>query len=51
MRCHRCYYEVGVTKTNCKVCGAKAPRVRISFIAILSLVAGLGLGSAALAVL
>ena len=51
MRCHRCYYDVGVTKTNCRVCGAKAPRVRISFIALASLVIGLGIGSAALAVL
>lgn len=51
MRCHRCYYKVGVTTTNCNVCGAKAPRVRISFIAVLSLTVGLGLGFAAIAVL
>ena len=51
MRCHRCYYDIGVTTTNCRVCGANAPRVRISFIALISLLAGLGLGSAAIAVL
>ncbi len=51
MHCNRCYYELGVTKTQCRVCGAKAPRVRISVIALMSLLAGLGLGSAALAVL
>ena len=51
MRCHRCYYEVGVTTTNCRLCGAKAPRVRISFIAMLSLITGLGIGSMAMAML
>ena len=51
MCCHRCYYNVGVTSTNCRICGANAPRVRISVIALASLVIGLGLGSAALAVL
>ena len=51
MHCSRCFYDVGVTATRCRVCGAKASRIRISVIAVLSLIVGVGLGSAALTVL
>jgi hypothetical protein len=48
MHCNRCYYDIGVTTTRCRVCGANVPRIRATFIAMLSLIVGVGLGSAAM---
>ena len=51
MNCHRCCFDIGLTETRCRICGAKVSRIRASIVAMLSLVVGVGLGSAALTML